>query len=42
VLRGRDLLYGEKLTAVPFGSDFKPGATYTLDVNGTRETFVPQ
>jgi hypothetical protein len=30
------------LTAVALGSDFTPGATYTLDVNGTRQTFVAQ
>ena len=36
------MIYGEKQTAVPLGSDFKPGATYTLDVNGTREAFVAQ
>ena len=36
------MIYGEKETAVPLGSGFTPGATYTLDVNGTRETFVAQ
>jgi hypothetical protein len=36
------MIYGEKETAVPLGSDFRPGETYTLDVNGTRETFVAQ
>ncbi len=36
------MIYGERTTAVPLGSDFTPGATYKLDVNGTRETFVAQ
>jgi hypothetical protein len=36
------MIYGEKQTAVPLGSDFTPGATYTLDVNGTREAFTAQ
>jgi hypothetical protein len=36
------MIYGEKQTAIPLGSEFAPGATYTLDVNGTRETFVAQ
>ena len=36
------MIYGEKETAVPLGSELTPGATYTLDVNGTRETFVAQ
>ena len=36
------MLYGEKETAVALGSEFTPGATYTLDVNGTQETFVAQ
>lgn len=36
------MLYGEKETAVALGSEFTPGATYILDVNGTRETFVAQ
>jgi hypothetical protein len=34
------MIYGEKESAVALGSDFEPGATYTLDVNGTRQTFV--
>jgi hypothetical protein len=34
------MIYGEKETAVALGSDFAPGRTYTLDANGTRETFV--
>jgi len=34
------MIYGERQTAVPLGSDFRPGATYTLDVNGTRHPFV--
>ena len=36
------MLYGEHESAVPLGSDFEPGASYTLDVNGTRQTFVAQ
>jgi hypothetical protein len=36
------MIYGEKDAAVPLGSGFTPGATYTVDVNGTRETFVAQ
>jgi hypothetical protein len=36
------MLYGEHESAVPLGSDFEPGASYTLDVNGTRQTFVVQ
>lgn len=36
------MIYGEKESAVPLGSDFEPGATYTLDVNGTRQSFVAQ
>ena len=36
------MIYGEKEIAVPLGSDFTSGATYTLDVNGTRETFAAQ
>ena len=36
------MLYGEHESAVPLGSDFDSGAQYTLDVNGTRETFVAQ
>ena len=34
------MLYGEHESAVPLGSDFRPGARYTLDVNGTRQPFV--
>jgi hypothetical protein len=34
------MIYGEKETAVALGSELEPGKTYTLDVNGTRETFV--
>jgi hypothetical protein len=34
------MIYGEKETAVTLGTDFAPGRTYTLDVNGTRQTFV--
>ena len=36
------MIYGEKEIAVPLGSDFASGASYTLDVNGTRETFAAQ
>jgi hypothetical protein len=36
------MLYGEHESAVPLGSDFAQGATYTLDANGTRTTFVAQ
>jgi hypothetical protein len=36
------MIYGEKQTAVPLGSGLKSGATYLLDVNGTRERFVAQ
>jgi hypothetical protein len=36
------MLYGEKESAVALGSEFEPGESYTLDVNGTRETFVAQ
>jgi hypothetical protein len=34
------MIYGERETAVPLGSDFRPAATYTLDVNGTRQPFL--
>lgn len=33
------MIYGERESAVPLGSDFRPGAKYTLDVNGTRQPF---
>jgi hypothetical protein len=36
------MIYGEKEIAVPLGSDFASGATYTVDVNGTRESFTAQ
>jgi hypothetical protein len=36
------MIYGERETAIALGSDFTPGITYTLDVNGTRQTFVAQ
>jgi hypothetical protein len=36
------MIYSEKETSVPLGSDLRPGQRYTLDVNGTRETFVAQ
>ena len=34
------MIYGEHESAGPLGSDFRPGARYTLDVNGTRQPFV--
>jgi hypothetical protein len=34
------MIYGERESAVPLGSDFRPGAAYTLEVNGTRQPFV--
>jgi hypothetical protein len=34
------MIYGEQETAVALGSELESGKTYTLDVNGTRETFV--
>jgi hypothetical protein len=34
------MIYGEHESAVPLGSDFRPGARYVLDVNGTRRAFV--
>jgi hypothetical protein len=36
------MIYGEKETAVALGSDFTPGESYVVDVNGRRETFVAQ
>ncbi len=38
------MIYGERETAVPLGSDFAPRGRYTLDVNGTRQplTGVPR
>jgi hypothetical protein len=36
------MIYGEHESAVALGSDFRPGARYVLDVNGTREEFVAQ
>ncbi len=36
------MIYGEKETAVPLGSDFTPGSSYTIDANGMRHTFVAQ
>jgi hypothetical protein len=36
------MIYGEHESAVPLGSDFRPGARYVLDVNGTRQDFVAQ
>jgi hypothetical protein len=34
------MIYGEKHTAVPLGSDFARAAHYTVDVNGTRQPFT--
>jgi hypothetical protein len=36
------MIYGEHESAVALGSDFRPGARYVLDVNGTRQQFVAQ
>jgi hypothetical protein len=36
------MIYGEKESAVPLGSDFEPGRAYTLDVNGARQPFLAQ
>jgi hypothetical protein len=36
------MIYGERETAVALGSELEAGKTYTLDVNGSRETFVAQ
>jgi hypothetical protein len=36
------MIYGEHETAVALGSDFVPGKTYTVDANGTRESFTAQ
>jgi hypothetical protein len=36
------MIYGEKESAHALGSDFTPGATYTVDANGTLERFVAQ
>ena len=33
------MIYGEHESTAPLGSNFRPGATYTLDVNGTRQPF---
>lgn len=33
------MIYGERESTVPLGSDFRPGVKYTLDVNGTRQPF---
>ena len=34
------MIYGEHESTAPLGSAFRPGATYTLDVNGTRQRFA--
>jgi hypothetical protein len=39
---GCTMIYGEHESAVPLGSDFARGQRYTLDVNGTHESFVGQ
>lgn len=36
------MLYGERETAIVLGSEFVPGTTYSVDVNGTQATFVAQ
>jgi len=36
------MIYGEHESAIALGSDFAPGRSYTLDVNGTQTTFVAQ
>jgi len=36
------MIYGEKETALALGTDFVSGTAYTVDANGTRETFVAQ
>lgn len=36
------MIYGEQQTAVALGSAFVSGRTYTVDANGTRETFSAQ
>jgi hypothetical protein len=34
------MIYGEHQSAVPLGGEFRRGATYVLDANGTRQRFV--
>lgn len=34
------MIYGEKRTSHALGSEFRSGVRYTVDANGTRETFV--
>jgi hypothetical protein len=36
------LIYGSYVLNVNLGSDFRPGATYTVSVNDKRTTFVAQ
>lgn len=36
------MLYGEHDESVALGSDFVAGTRYTVDANGTRQTFVAQ
>jgi hypothetical protein len=35
-------IYGETTSNVALGSDFEPGASYTLSVNGEQQSFVAQ
>ena len=35
-------IYGTVMTTITLGSDFIPGHTYTVEVNGVTETFVAQ
>jgi hypothetical protein len=36
------MIYGEHESALALGGDFVSGTTYTIDANGTRESFVAQ
>ncbi|MBI4297681.1 MAG: hypothetical protein HY676_04040 [Chloroflexi bacterium] len=35
-------VYGTVRTVIPLGSDFQPGTTYTIMVNGVEKTFVAE
>ena len=35
-------IYGQTETSVAIGSDFEPGETYTISVNGEQQSFVAQ
>jgi len=35
-------IYGQTMSNVALGSDFEPGGTYTLRVNGAEQRFVAQ